>query len=185
MDIFNSFQIFEDKFGKGETYSRLTSSQVRTIKDNLLPNFYVDYIESNGLKEFKDGFWWFVNPLELSEELSFVAHDKECFPVIRNAFGGFIVFLEGDFYVADIQTNSFVLLGDELGVIFNVSLTDDYALRDIHYAEFFDYAFAKFGKLKPDEIYTFIPSPMAGGEFKNGNIQIVKLREHLCLLSQL
>ncbi|MGJ0492602.1 T6SS immunity protein Tdi1 domain-containing protein [Methylobacter sp.] len=185
MDIFNSFEMFEERFGIGSRYATIPLEQLDILKHSSLPPFYIKYIEENGLKEFNNGFWWFLNPLELNSELSFVTHTKTCFPVIRNAFGGFIVFIEGEFYLASIQTKNFVLLGKELGVIANISLTDDYALRDMHFAEFFNYAFAKFGKLAADEIYAFVPAPAIGGEFKNGNIQVVKLREYLNFLAQL
>ena len=185
MDIFKSFQMFEEKFGVGNRYATVTSEQIKRLKKNSLPPFFIQYLEQNGLKEFNNGFWWFVNPLELGDELSFVTTSKVCFPAIRNAFGGFIVFQNGEFYHADIQTKNFGLLGEELGVIVNTSLTDDYALRNMHYAEFFSYAFAKFGKLAADEIYAFVPATAIGGEFKNGNIQVVKLREYLYFLSQL
>ena len=185
MDIFNSFELFEAKFGTGNSYASITAEQLENLKKHSLPLFYIQYLEKNGLKEFRDGFWRFVNPFELGDELYFVTHAKTCFPVIRNAFGGFIVFLKGEFYFASIQTKNFSLLGKELGVIANASLTDDYALRDMHFGDFFNYAIAKFGKLKADEIYAFVPAPALGGEFKNGNIQVVKLREYINFLSQL
>jgi hypothetical protein len=40
-------------------------------------------------------------------------------------------------------------------------------------------------KISTDEMFAFVPAPKAGGEFRNGNIQIAKWREHLAFLAQL
>lgn len=180
----NSFQPFEEKFGSGTRYAVLSDNQIAEMRKTLLPSFYIDYLEKEGLKEYHQGFFWFVNPLERGL-LSFLTKSEDYFPILRNAFGGFIVYLKGEYYLADPQTTNCAPLSKKLELVVNFSLTNDYDLKNMHYADFFDYAFKKFGKLNPDEMYAFIPAPAFGGEFRNGNIQVVKMKEHLRFLAQL
>jgi hypothetical protein len=180
----NPFQAFEKKFGSGSRYAVLSAKQFAKLRKTPLPSFYIDYLEKAGLKEYHQGFFWFVNPLERGL-LCFLTKSEDYFPILRNAFGAFIVYLNSEYYLADPHTNQCGPMTDDLKLLVNWGLIKDDNLRDMFYADFFDYAFRKFGKLKPDEMFAFIPAPAFGGEFRNGNIQVVKMKEHLHFLAQL
>jgi hypothetical protein len=185
MNPFDSFQQFEEKFGTGNRYAEVSEDLVERLKTHSFPDFYMRYIQENGFKEFFDGFWWFTDPFNLAEDLSPFTGHVTAYPIIRNALGCFLVFLNGSYYHLNVHTRSFGVLGDQLGLIFNFTFTDDYALRDMFFFQLFDPALKRLGKVEHDEIYAFVPALALGGEIRSENIHIVKLREHLHLLAQL
>jgi hypothetical protein len=186
--VLKSFLQFEETYGPGNRYAILTDLQISALRKTALPDYYIDYLQKEGLKEFNNGFWWFLNPLDEDKPLldpPGSLRGKVYYPLLRNAFGGFVVFIEGQFYHADPQTQNFGLLGKQLEAVIHGSLLSDISRRKMYYGDFFDYASSKFGKIKSDEIYAFVPAPAFGGEFTNGNIKVVKLKEHLSFLAQL
>jgi hypothetical protein len=185
MDVFKSFESFEQKFGKGLRYSSVSDETAARLREKGLPDFYLDYVQTNGLKQFKDGFWWFVDPFSLSEDLAPFTNSKETLPIIRNAFGCFITSVGGSYYHVNIHTKNFGLLGDELGLVFNFTLVDDYALRDMFFGQLFPEALHRLGMVEVDQIYMFVPALALGGEPKAENLQVGKMREHMHLLAEL
>jgi hypothetical protein len=185
MSVLDSFDQFEEKYGKGNEYTRLDSSQIAELRKSGLPGFYIDYLEENGLREFGEGFWWFVDPLDWHEELAPFAGSANLRPAIRTAFGGFIVLHDDSWHYLDPHTKSFPSLGRQLGILVNMTLTKDYALQNMFYGDYFQAALARLRKVGADEMYAFAPALGLGGTVNAEGVHIVRMREHLAFLAQL
>jgi hypothetical protein len=185
MSVLDSFDQFEQKFGTGSVYSKLDAAVIGELRKQGFPDFYTTYVEQNGLREFGEGFWWFTDPFELRDLLAAFANGADVDPVIRNAFGGFIVRHDGAWHYLDPHTKSFPALGKQLAVIVNMTLTKDYALQNMFYGEYFEPALSRLGKVGADEMYAFTPALGMGGTVNAEGLHIVKMREHLAFLAQL
>lgn len=185
MSVLDSFEQFEEKYGMGLEYARADAALLAELRKRSFPDFYVAYLEKNGFREFADGLWWFTDPLDWHEELAPFAGGSDVYPVIRTAFGGFIVLHEGSWHYLDPHTDSFPSLGKQLAILVNMTLTKDHAVGNMFYGEYFDAALARLGKVGADEMYAFAPALKMGGTVNAEGVHIVKMREHLAFLAQL
>ena len=185
MSLMDSFEQFEQKFGPGNRYAPVPAVVLEELRKHQFPDFYLQYLERNGFKEFLDGFWWFTNPLELHEELAAFAGSSIVFPIIRNAFGCFLVRRDNTYYHLNVHTKNLALLGPHLALILNMTYTDDYALRDMFFFELFKPALNEVGRIAEDEMYAFAPALAMGGTVSAEGLHKVRLREHLAFLAAL
>jgi hypothetical protein len=184
MSILDSFDQFEQKFRPGKQYAPIPAGLAAELKKRAFPDYYVRYLEKNGFQEFLSGFWWFTNPKDLHEELAPFADGKDVFPVLRNAFGCFLVRYGDNYHHLNPHVRNFVLLAADLALILNTTMTDPYALRDMFFFEQFQPAVERVGRIAADEMYAFAPALQLGGTVNAENVHIVKLREHLAFLAQ-
>lgn len=185
MTVTDSFEQFEAKFGPGRQYAAIPPGLAADLAKRGFPDYYVRYIEKNGFLEFFDGFWWFTNPLELRDDLAPFADNQQVFPVVRNAFGCFLVRHGDTYYHLNPHVRNFTQLSPHLALILNVTMTGPFALRDMYFSEQFQPAFDRLGKVADDEMYAFAPALGMGGTVNAEGVHIVKMREHLAFLAQL
>jgi hypothetical protein len=185
MSVMDSFDQFEGKFGPPKQYAKLPARLAADLTKRGFPDYYVRYLETHGLAEFFNGFWWFTNPLELHEDLAPFAAGNDVFPVARNAFGCFLVRHGEDYRHLNPHVKTFTVLSDELALILNMTMTDAFALRDMYFFDAFKPAFDRVGKVGADEMYAFAPALKIGGTTDPASVHIVKMREHLAFLAQL
>lgn len=183
IDYINSFYLFELKFNKGTKYQDADPGLFKQWF--YLPPFYVDKISTEGLLEYNRGFWHLINPYTLTEEISDFLDLNNVYPVVKNAFGCFIVFYNDGFYYLNLHVRNFGLLSNDLGIILNSTLPDDYALRDMFFMDYFEGALMNLGQVNHDEIYAFNPALALGGELKAESLIKVKAKEHIAFLSQI
>jgi hypothetical protein len=183
IDYINSFSLFETRFGQGVKYKEFKLSQIKPYP--FLPIFFVDKLKSEGYLEYLKGFWHLIKPDHLKTEISQYLKLENVCPIIKNAFGCFIVYFNSGYYHLDIHTGNFGYLSDNLGIILNATLIDDFALRDMFLMDYFEDALDKFGQVNQDEIYAFNPALQLGGKLSIDSLIKVKAREHIFFLSQL
>ena len=56
--LFDSFEAFERRFGTPQKIGELAPEGLDRLRANSFPDFYLDYLEQNGLCSFNQGTWW-------------------------------------------------------------------------------------------------------------------------------
>jgi hypothetical protein len=183
--LMTSFDMFEEKFGPGKSYAPVGPRLAARFEKLGLPAYYVEYLRARGLQSFANGFWWFTNPLELRDTLAPFTGSEEALPVLRSAFGCFLVWHGDAFHHLNPHVGNFVKLTPELAIILNATMVDAYAMRDLHFHDQFESVIDRLGPVKADEMYAFAPALRMGGTVRPDGVHIAKLREHLAFLAQL
>jgi hypothetical protein len=185
MSVMDSFDQFEEKFGAPKQYAALPAGLAADLTKRGFPDYYVRYLEKNGFPEFSDGFWWFTNPLELHDDLAPFAAGEDVFPVVRNAFGCFLVWHKQKYHHLNPHVKTFKAMTEHLALILNTTMTSPFALSNMYFFDEFQPAFDRVGKVAADEMYAFAPALKMGGTTDPASVHIVKMREHLAFLEQL
>lgn len=162
-----------------------------------LPEQLLQYWNEHGWSGYANGLFWTVNPQEYEAVLGHWLTDTEFnglenyHVIARSAFGVLYVWGEKSGYCLTIscpmaryssRVSRFTGLKMDFGVKaffsgMNASSND--------FGDMFEAAVEKLGRLKPDEMYGFVPALALGGPIEFNNLQKVKTIEHLEFLSQL
>jgi len=192
----DAFDIFLERFGGITDPVKVPGSSIEHYKGKL-PNRWLEYWAKHGWCGFGDGLFWIVNPQDYEPVVqSWLAgtalEASDTYHLIaRSAFGDLYLWGEktgacvtivsvyarydiDDPGIADEQM-------DEEAEVFLLSQE----VEDNDFENMFRRAREKFGALKHDEMYGFVPALMLGGSEKFDNLEKVKAVEHLMILSQL
>jgi hypothetical protein len=190
------FACFLEEFAS-ETGREKAPDSSMALYRHRLPEQLLRYWNEHGWSGYSDGLFWTVNPLFYEPLLSHWLidtefYDKDNYHVIaRSAFGDLYVWGENSGYCLTISSplarHSYrisMFTGEKLdfGVkAFFLAMSTE----SNDFADMFELAVNKLGKLSSDEIYGFDPALALGGPIEFNNLQKVRTIEHLEFLSQL
>lgn len=206
-EIDESIEYWEFKNIKIGTGAKPTQAFINTYGDFFpRPLWYL--WEQIGFACFDDGGFWLVNPDDYADLLDeilkptpFYAHD-DWYVFGRTAFGTLKVLGRQTkssltIYIDDMQIFPRILDNRQLtqrqhaiGLTVAVSVVEYkgeklYDLTDTDHTPLFNRCLASYGKLKEDEIYTFVPAIALGGKQLLQNVQKVNIFEHINFITQL
>ncbi|WP_281991285.1 T6SS immunity protein Tdi1 domain-containing protein [Aquimarina aggregata] len=172
----------------------LEFSQPFPIKTNVVFDSIIDFPDEIAflLKEyagntFIDGFLSLVNPNEYLEVLEdiYIPFEKPSSCFAKDALGNLYVWENNSIKLINIRHGISEIIGRKPSVFFNLKMTDKGFLEKRLGIDSFYEAKEKLGSLSYDECYGYVPILAAGGAEKVENMQKVKLKEHIAIISQL
>lgn len=153
-----------------------------------IPNDLLEFLKAEQRCTYADNFLWTVLPSEYHEVLSNWGIDgNNAYVFFRTSFGG-LIYLFGDACYAFNPHNGEALTFGGISDFyynFNLGITYDYLLNTYLYFDLHKKIYGNHAELLEDEIYSFTPALALGGTPDTARIDIVKMKEHLDILSQL
>lgn len=163
-----------------------------------LPDQLLAYWEEHGWCGYADGLFWTVDPQEYEPALEAWIGDtpfmeQDAYHLIaRSAFGELYFWGEKTGSSLEVFAPGAFCIPSEPRVV--VAEEMDFEMRAFFsglsrkgndFERMFAPALKKLGRLKPDEMYGFVPALALGGTATLNHLQKVKAVEHLVLLAQL
>lgn len=153
-------------------------------------NILLEYLAHYGEAVFKEGFFAFVNPFAYEIELKKFPKlkNQSIMPFAKTPMGNFYLIGEVDneiclaFY--NIHTEEYKYVDYEFTLFFSTLAGGKYHRETEAYGLIEIPALEKYGPVEIDECLTFVPALVLGGDEDIRNIQKVKLKENLEILSQ-
>lgn len=178
------FEPFLTQCGPLQHKKEFNQNSLDQLKD-LLPHDLLTLL-SQGEGNYMNGYLWIVDPLHyqdtLEEVYTPVEHPSICFA--RDAFGGLYIWEGESIVYINVRHGNSTVIGRKIGVFFNKIITDwEYLSEELHLENFYP-AKETLGDLSFDECYGYVPLPGLGGSEKVENLQKVKIKEHISLISQ-
>lgn len=136
---------------------------------------------------YNSGFVTLVNPADYNDVLElWNLRPEQCFPFLKFAFGQLIFFHDTKFRIMDPVINVVEIIGDDddFNYIMNDLVVDEGMLIDNLLMDLYQQTVDKLGAPDLDECYAFVPALAMGGDKDINNIQRVKYKEQLIILSQ-
>ncbi len=103
----------------------------------------------------------------------------------RFSFGDFGMWYRGRVFFVAVHRHFVEELPSEASFFFDEMLCDDKFLDSFGRRDLHDECSKRYGKLKADECYAFVPALAAGGTETIESVQKAPLREHLAMLAQM
>ncbi|MDH2434376.1 GAD-like domain-containing protein [Pokkaliibacter sp. MBI-7] len=203
--MYQDLDYFLYEFGTPTSSKSVPSTIIEKYRTRL-PAALIEFWNTYGLCSFNNGLLWFVNPDDYEEQLESWIGDTpimefDAFHVIaRNAFGELYLWGKKSGYSYEIAAPMGWLVqkkGHE-GVI--ASKGEDAAfgqflacslskkiigMKSTNNTPLFDECIQRFGPLKEDECFGFVPALFAGGENTIDHIQKLNIFTHLSILAQM
>lgn len=167
---------------KGQDIKQELIQKYKTIVPDELTKIWEDY----GFCRLMGGYLKVINPEDYQELLNETYfRGNISVPILTTAFGD-IVTLEESQYIGMVKykNGNFVMLAKNFKR-FMQNLRDDYFLEKYFQVPQYTEAVNKFGKLEQDECFGYVPLLGLGGSEKVDNLDKVKIREHIELISQM
>lgn len=152
----------------------------------ILPNELLEIWQKYGMAYLMDGYLRVVNPEDyqaLLNETYF--RGKISIPIFTTAFGDIITIEEGQYIrIVKYKNRNFDILAWNFDV-FLQNLEDEYFLGKYFQIPQYEEAVEKLGKIEHGECFGYVPLLGLGGSEKVDNLDKVKIREHIELISLL
>lgn len=163
------------------------ATQLASIIDS---DILLEYVEYYGESVFMNGLFSFINPVDYETLLKEFPKlkNQSIMPFAKTAMGNFYLIGEVDneeviaFY--NIQTEEYIYVDDEFNRFLDRFAGNTIYIEDEWYGHLELPALDKYGPVTIDECLTFVPALVRGGDEDIRNIQKVKLKENLEILSQ-
>lgn len=153
--------------------------------EGKIPGQFVEIWKDCGLGTFMQGYFKVINPDDYIEFVRESYFEKNCIPLLITALGDIIVWERNEFiYILLYRYNDFDGIAKGCKYFFD-DLEDKEFIEDCIKPKNFKEALQRLGKPAYDECYGYVPLLSLGGSEKPGNLQKVKLREHLELMYQM
>lgn len=164
-------------------YESVSKETILKYKD-LLPKELIEIWKQYGFGSFSNGFLKTINPDHYIDilESSYLGHEQ-AIPIFTTAMGDILV----------LEKNKYVnLLNFRKGYVHVVSSGFEYFFQDLEDSDFmndelmwqpYPEAVSKYDPPSYDECFGYTPLLGIGGEEKVENLKIVKLREHLLIIT--
>lgn len=154
--------------------------------ETILPGELIEIWENYGLGSLLGGYLKVINPesyQELLNDTYFRA--KISIPILTTAFGDIITLEEGQYIgMVKYKNGNFVMLAKNFKRFMH-NLEDDYFLEKYFQIPQYVEAVKKLGELEYDECFGYVPLLGLGGNEKVDNLDKVKIKEHIELISQM
>jgi hypothetical protein len=198
------FEWFLEQFGEPNTYESVSEETLTHFRGKL-PNRLLEYWQEFGFCSFKDGLFFIVNPLEYKDVMETWLEDRgimeeDTYHVIaRTGFGDLLLWGERNGNKYTIKPRRGVIFkkdgdakriangkaDDAIEWFFDIVSPSSVDLKDVDTDKYiFEQAVQKFGALEPDEMFTFVPAPFAGGSQDPETVDKVNLFVQLDILAQ-
>lgn len=143
-----------------------------------------------GLTSFNSGKLRLIDPLKYRSMLKgFEGVTEEVVPFMRTALGAFFTwdYLDGEWVILylDVHNNEYNFMSDHLIELLRYSIVLDMNWVEDLNGELENIAVDKFPNLEEDEMVSFEPALVLGGDESPDNMVKVKLEEQLYFLSQI
>ncbi|MDE6950950.1 MAG: DUF1851 domain-containing protein [Lachnospiraceae bacterium] len=154
--------------------------------EKKLPGELLEIWKNYGLGSLFSGYLKVINPEEYQELLSETYfRGNISVPILVTAFGDVITLEEGQYIgMVKYKNGNFVMLAKNFKR-FMQNLDDDYFLEKYFQIPMYLEAVKKWGELKYDECFGYVPLLGLGGGEKIDNLRKVKIREHIELISKM
>jgi len=151
-----------------------------------LNSFLAEFLTEFKINSFSNGFLRTINDSSLNEIKSIWKwYDEYTVIFMRTAFGGLFYKRKSNFFYFDPLYGDIINLANDLNFILNVFLCDEQALSATFLFPLYKEVINRTGIPNENECLGFIPALKIGGQKISKNLEIMKLKEHLCLLEQL
>jgi len=144
--------------------------------------------EQIGFGIFMNGYLRIVNPADYQDlyKESFSGVKQSDYVIATTAFGDLLTWVDGDsIELLDFRHERVEIInGDNVERFFERRLLDESFVKTALKAELYEAAVAKLGVPKFDECFAFEPILAAGGPETVDNLTIVKLAEHISIITQ-
>ncbi len=179
------FEEFIKTYGKPEVSILPSEEELSNFKSKL-PSDLLEFWQKYGWSSFQGGLLRIIDPSQLQKIVSedFLNHNK-AIPIISTGFGSVFVWYKNYVYLLDVLYGRLMKLGDEVELVFDFSFCKESYRKKVLWSDMFKKAVKKFGSLKMDECFGFVPALQIGGSEKFENIKKVKLPEYLGILANL
>ena len=146
----------------------------------------LDFYDKYGKSSFGKGLIQTLNPLTSQYLLEgWQVPTVPYYPIIKTSFGS--IYFKMEHFIGcldpvhkEIETNI-----ANIKVLLNLLLSDDEYLNSSCLKDIHKQVYPRLGMLEEDEIYAFVPALALGGARSADNVEKVKMKEQLLLLSQL
>lgn len=158
---------------------------ISKYRDRISP-IIIRVWETYGFGSILNGYLRFINPDDYRQILDDTyLYAEKSVPIITTAFGDIIVWEDDDdLFILKYKKRDFsVILGGM--TYFWKSLDENHAQTRYFELDKYEKAIKLYGKPKPDECFGYFPLLGTGGKEDINNLQIVKTREHILLISQM
>lgn len=157
--------------------------------ESILPKEILEIWKNYGLGSFMNGYLQIINPDEYRELVKDTYLDgNEAIPIMVTAFGDVLIIEEQEYIGIIKYKNGDFKIIDAFDVgsceIFLLDLKDDYYKGKYFEIPQYEKAIAMHGKLAYGECFGYMPLLGLGGAEKVENLQKVKIREHIELITQ-
>lgn len=153
---------------------------------NVFPAELSDILIKYGSGSFLNGYLRIVNPFEYHEVIADTYFDAEnSVPFMTTAFGDVIVYKK-DGYIGIIKykDNDCGIIGKKIPLF--LRFLEDTGFRKINFdIPLYDEAIEKYGKLKYEECFGFVPLLPMGGKKDVAHLEKVNEKVHIGLITQL
>lgn len=180
--------MFKEFFEKYPDYTIIQKPEQSIIKtfDGKLPLQLIDFWRAYGFGIFMNGYLKIVNPTEFQPVFD-TAYDNTDDEIVFaiTAMGDFLTWT-GDAIRAVYFKNGYhkiIESGDDMEWFFNMDLADEGFMQENLNDEIYKKAKEKFGKISFDECFGYEPILSAGGSEEIENLKIVKLKEHISIIT--
>ena len=167
---------------KGKDIEQEVFQKYKTVVPYELTKIWEDF----GFCRLVGGYLKVINPEDYQELLNETYfRGKISIPILATAFGDVITLEEGQYIgMVKYKNGDFVMLAKSFKR-FIQNLDDDYFFEKYFQIPLYIEAVNKLGKLEQDECFGYVPLLGLGGSEKVDNLSIVKIREHIELISQM
>ncbi|MBE6049354.1 MAG: DUF1851 domain-containing protein [Clostridium sp.] len=153
---------------------------------NILPVELISVWEKYGFGSMLNGGLKIVNPDEyrLVIDMSYF-RAKVAIPIMVTGFGDIIIWEKNEFIsIIKYKNGTFNVMLKKFKHFFNC-LKEEYFLNKYIELDKYNEAVAKWGELEYDQCFGYVPLLGLGGSEKVENLDKVKIREHIELITEL
>lgn len=151
-----------------------------------IPHEIIQMWENKGVYDFLNGYLKIINPkiyLDIIQKTYF--RGENSVPLFITAFGDVIVYTEKGFIeIIFYKNNDFEIITGKFKH-FLTFLEDDSFLEEYFEISLYEEAIKQYGRLAFDECFGFVPLLALGGKKDVLNMDKVKIREYLEIMTQL
>lgn len=162
------------------------SPEVIEKYSSQVPEELVQIWKEYGVGTFLNDYLKIINPddyKEFVEETYF--RGKESIPVLATAFGDVITWQQNEFLgQVKYKESDFELFMEDMPLFLRF-LYDDEFINAYFEMPLYQKAIKKYGELELDECFGFVPLLGLGGKKHIDNLDKVKIKEHLYLITEL
>jgi hypothetical protein len=149
-----------------------------------VPEPLIEEWEISGLAGFADGFLWLAEPDSLTDVIAEWKPEPAGVPFARTGFGDIFLWNDEGVYCLGVHDGQVDWVTGDFVMFFNYALCDQAFLDEVLRHRLYVELLPRLGAVNVDEMYTFVPALVLGGEQDAAHVQKVKMREQLFFLAQ-
>lgn len=191
----NILNEFVKDMGEGIDYADVKVETLKKYEDKFMTEKDNEDIitmiwKKYGLRSYKSGLFWFVNPDEYNDiAIKFPNVSEGAIVFARTGLGNLFLYEKTDMgkFISFLNVHSGIsnLISTSFEVLLEWRIVTNSYWETHCYGKIELEANKKYGQMEEDECYTFVPALALGGDEKIANLQKVKIKENLEFLSQL